>query len=129
MNLLLDTHTVLWFWWDDKRLGTLARQLICNPAHRKLISLATPWELAIKVSLNKLSINRPFSGLFAEHMDRTNFEWLATTDAHFNLLTTLPFHHRDPFDRMLAAQSLADGIPLVSADVVFDTYGVQRLWN
>ena len=128
MNLLLDTHTVLWFWWNDRQLSPTAMALICDASNRKLVSPATPWEVAIKVSLKKLDIGGPYQGFFPQHMLRNNFEWLGLSDAHFSALTTLPFHHKDPFDRLLIAQALVENIPIVSADASFDPYGVTRLW-
>ena len=129
MRLLLDTHTVLWFWWDDPQLSATAKALICDPANEKLVSPATPWEVAIKVSLGKLDIGGPYPGFFPQQMARSYFGWLETTDAHLSAVAALPFHHRDPFDRMIAAQALVDGIPLVSIDAIFDSYGVNRIWN
>lgn len=129
MKLLLDTHTVLWFWWDDPQLSATAKAAICDPANQKFVSLVSPWEVAIKVSLKKLDIGGPYAGFFRQHMLRTFFDWLPVRDDHFNSLTTMPFHHRDPFDRMLIAQSLIEGTPLVSADTVFDAYGVTRIWD
>ncbi len=129
MKLLLDTHTVLWFWWDDPRLGATAKTAICNPANQKFVSLVSPWEVAIKVSLKKLDIGGSYAGFFREHMLRTYFEWLPFRDDHFTCLTALPFHHRDPFDRMLVAQSLIEGMPLLSADTIFDAYDVNRIWD
>ena len=128
MNLLLDTHAVLWFWWNDPQLSSTASQLICDPNNRKLVSLATPWEVAIKVGLKKLDIGGPFPGFFSHHMLRNNFEWLDVTDGHFSALVQLPFHHRDPFDRLMIAQSLFEQIPIVSADTAFDAYSITRLW-
>jgi PIN domain nuclease of toxin-antitoxin system len=126
--LLLDTHAVLWFWWNDPQRSATALNLICDPANRKLVSPATPWEVAIKVSLNKLDIGGPYQGCFPQHMLRNNFEWLKVTDSHFSSLAVLPFHHRDPFDRLLIAQATHDNVPIVSADAVFDAYPVRRLW-
>ena len=74
MTLLLDTNTVLWFWWDDPQLSATAKALICDPANRKLVSTATAWEVAIKVSLKKLDIGGPYRGFFHQHMVRNNFE-------------------------------------------------------
>jgi len=128
MTLLLDTHTVLWFWWDDPQLSVTARTQICDPANRKLVSPATAWEVAIKVSLKKLDIGGPYRGFFPQHMLRNNFEWLAISDDHLAALVDLPFHHKDPFDRLLIAQALTEGIPIVSADAQFDAYGVTRVW-
>jgi PIN domain nuclease of toxin-antitoxin system len=128
MTLLLDTHTVLWFWWDDPQLSATARAVICDPANRKLVSPASAWEVAIKVSLKKLDIGGPYRGFFPQHMLRNNFEWLPIADDHLAGLVALPFHHKDPFDRMLVAQALGEGIPIVSADSHLDAYGVNRVW-
>lgn len=128
MTILLDTHTVLWLWWNDARLSQTALTHICDPGNRKLVSTATPWEVAIKVGLEKLDIGGPFPGFFPQHMLRNNFEWLPATDDHYAALVSLPTHHKDPFDRLLIAQALAEGVPVVSADAAFDPYPVQRLW-
>ena len=106
----------------------MAIQLICDPNNRKLVSTATPWEVAIKVSLKKLDIGGPYPGFFGQHMLRNNFEWLHPTDSHFSYLANLPFHHRDPFDRLLIAQAIVEAIPVVGADTQFDAYPVLRLW-
>lgn len=128
MTALLDTHTILWFWWDDPRLSASALNLIRDPTNRKLVSSGSVWEVAIKVSLGKLDVGGSFGGLFPQQMHRTNFEWLPISDDHLAVVATLPFHHKDPFDRLLIAQSLCEKIPIISADAVFDDYGVVRLW-
>ena len=127
-TLLLDTHTVLWFWWDDPQLSAVAKSLICDPANRKFVSLASPWEVALEVSRKKLDLGGPYRGFFDQHMIRTYFEWLQIATKHLEAVAILPFHHNDPFDRLLIAQALTENIPIVSADVVFDAYGVTRLW-
>jgi PIN domain nuclease of toxin-antitoxin system len=73
VNLLLDTHTALWFWWNDPQLSATALAVICDPANRKLVSPASAWEVAIKVSLKKLDIGGPYRGFFPQHMLRNNF--------------------------------------------------------
>lgn len=128
MTLLLDTHAFLWFWWDDPRLSQTARQAICDPANRKLVSTASCWEIAVKVSLKKLDLGAPYRGFIRQHMVRNNFELLQVTDEHLAELVDLPFHHRDPFDRMLVAQAAAEHIALVSAEKVMDAYPIRRLW-
>jgi len=128
VTILLDTHTVLWFWWDDPQLSATAKALILDPANRKLVSPASPWEVAIKVSLKKLDIGGPYLGFFPQQMARTNFDFLDMTDEHMAAIAALPFHHRDPFDRMIVAQAKTDNMPVVSVDVAFDPYGVTRLW-
>ena len=129
MKLLLDTHAVLWFWWDDARLAEHARRLIADASNEKLVSLATPWEVATKVSLGKLDVGEPFTGFFPTFMSRSSFEWLPMRQQHFDQVVTLPFHHRDPFDRMLVSQALCEDISLVSRERVFDAYGVRRVWD
>jgi PIN domain nuclease of toxin-antitoxin system len=128
VTILLDTHTVLWFWWDDPRLSATARALLCDATSRKLVSLATAWEVAIKVSQKKLEIGGSFSGFFPQHMLRSYFEWLHVSDDHLAAVACLPFHHKDPFDRMLIAQARVENIPIVSGDEAFDPYGIKRLW-
>jgi PIN domain nuclease of toxin-antitoxin system len=128
MILLLDTHTVLWFWWDHPQLSDTAKALICDPANRKFVSTATAWEVAIKVSRKKLDIGGPYRGFFHQHMVRNNFDWLTISDEHLATVVDLPFHHKDPFDRLLVAQALVENSPIVSCDVAFDPYGVTRLW-
>jgi len=128
MTLLLDTHSFLWFWWDDPQLSETAKQAICDPANRKLVSTASCWEIAIKVSLKKLDLGAPYRGFIHQHMVRNNFELLQITDEHLAGLVDLPFHHKDPFDRLLVAQSLYEQIPIVSADPQLDAYGITRIW-
>lgn len=128
MTLLLDTHTVLWFWWADPQLSPKATALICDPANRKLVSPASAWEVAIKVSLKKLDLGGPYRGFFPQQMLRNNFEWLPITDDHLAVVADLPFHHKDPFDRLLIAQATWEGIPIVGVDAAFDPYTVTRIW-
>ena len=128
MILLLDTHAFLWFWWADPHLSATASAAICDPGNRKLISPASSWEIAIKVSLKKLDFGAPYRGYIHMLMLRNNFELLPITDEHLAGLVGMPFHHKDPFDRMLIAQAGYENIPIVSADVQFDPYGVPRIW-
>ena len=127
-TLLLDTHTVLWFWWNDPQLSEAAMASIRDPANRKLVSIATPWEVAIKVSRKKLDIGGSLVGFFDQHMLRTYLDWLPIATKHLEPLSTMPFHHADPFDRLIVAQSLSENFPVVSADAALDAYGVTRLW-
>lgn len=127
-TLLLDTHTVLWFWWDEPQLSAAAKALICDPANRKFVSMATPWEVAIKVSRKKVDIGGTYPGFFDQHMIRTYFEWLQIATKHLDIVAGLPFHHNDPFDRLIVAQALSENIPIVSVDSQLDAYGIIRLW-
>jgi PIN domain nuclease of toxin-antitoxin system len=128
MNLLLDTHALLWFLWDDPLLSVTAKASIANGANRKLVSLATCWEIAIKVSTKKLSLGEPAQSFLAREIAVNHFDLLAITLDHATGVEHLPFHHRDPFDRLLIAQTLQEGFEIVSADAVFDLYGVRRVW-
>ena len=128
MILLLDTHTFLWFWWDDPQLSQTAKEAIRSPANRKLVSTASCWEVAIKVSQGKLDLGAPYRGFIHQHLVRNNFELLPIADDHLAGIIDLPFHHRDPFDRLLVAQAFYEEIPIVSGDKQLDTYGIQRIW-
>ena len=128
MRLLLDTHALLWYLYDDAKLSVDARSLISEPANSLLISPASYWELAIKVSLRKVALKLPVIELVREATTDLGATILPIEPRHMAPLDSMPFHHRDPFDRLLIAQAMVEGVPLVSADAVFDLYGVSRLW-
>jgi PIN domain nuclease of toxin-antitoxin system len=92
------------------------------------VSLASCWEIAIKVSLGKLTVESSLERFVAEQMAINGFQPLAITLSHVARVAALPFHHRDPFDRLLVAQAVAEGLTIVSADPVFQKYGVRRVW-
>ena len=123
MKYLLDTHTLLWFLKGDK-----ARQLIDNPHNEKCLSIVSLWEITVKVSLGKLVLNKPFEKLFPEQLYFNRIEILDITVDSLIKLTTLPFHHRDPFDRLIIAQALVEELPIIGADTVFDAYAINREW-
>lgn len=128
MRLLLDTHTLLWFTLNDPQLSQTATALIMDPAHEKLVSPASYWEIAIKIGANKYALTAPYEDFMREAIDKNGFLYLHIEPRHTALLTTMPHHHKDPFDRLLVAQALVEGIPLVSVDAKLDPYGVIRLW-
>jgi PIN domain nuclease of toxin-antitoxin system len=128
VNLLLDTHAFLWFLNNDKLLSGTARQLIEDAANHKLVSIATCWEIAIKVSVGKLSLGEPATTFLPRELATNHFDLLAIELRHATFVESLPMHHRDPFDRLLIAQSLVEAIPIVSGDSILDSYGVRRLW-
>jgi PIN domain nuclease of toxin-antitoxin system len=129
VNLLLDTHAMLWFLNDDSLLVPNAKSLIEDPANRKLVSIATCWEIAIKVGLKKLDLGESATTFLPRELSANRFEILGIELAHATFVETLPLHHKDPFDRLLIAQGLLETIPIVSGDVLFDPYGVTRLWR
>jgi PIN domain nuclease of toxin-antitoxin system len=128
MTLLLDTHTFLWFCQGDASLSAAAKTLIEDAANRKMLSMASCWEIAIKAGLGKLTLGEPSATYLPAALSRTGFELLPITLAHATGVERLPQHHRDPFDRLLVAQATAEAIPIVSADVALDSYGVRRMW-
>lgn len=128
MRLLLDTHTFLWYILGRLQLSARAHTLLQDPASELFLSIASIWEVGIKVSTGKLILSEPLEAYFLEQMRINSVSLLPITLAHTARISALPFHHRDPFDRMLVAQSLTEGIPLVSADPALDAYGVVRLW-
>jgi PIN domain nuclease of toxin-antitoxin system len=128
MRLLLDTHSFLWFIMGDSKLSAIARAAIEDPANEKLVSAASLWEIAIKASLGKLTLAEPFGVIIPRELRRNGFAILPIGVAHANRISTMPFHHRDPFDRLLVAQAQQDSLALVGLDPQFDAYGVMRIW-
>lgn len=128
MRLLLDTHAFLWFIWNDPQLSPTARSLIEDPPNALLLSAASAWEIAIKVSTSKLSVGQDVDLFLRDQLTRNRIEILSFTLDHIGRVAQLPFHHKDPFDRMIVSQALTENIPLVSADAVLDGYVIQRLW-
>ncbi|MEW6210972.1 MAG: type II toxin-antitoxin system VapC family toxin [Acidobacteriota bacterium] len=128
MNLLLDTHTILWFFWDDPQLSDPAKDVITDPANRKLVSAVSYWEIAIKVSFKKLDLGEPFRSFMTREIARNCFEILPISLNHAAVVSDMAFHHRDPFDRLLIAQAIWENIPIVSAYTAFDAYPITRIW-
>ena len=121
MNLLLDTHVVMWAFADPGRLSSRVRDLVADPRNMVAISAATVWEVEIKRQLGKLSAP---DGFAAECIER-GFDELPIEFAHAQAAGQLPRHHDDPFDRMLIAQAIVEGFDIVTSDVVFHSYGVR----
>jgi PIN domain nuclease of toxin-antitoxin system len=128
LKLLLDTHALLWFGLNDPQLSGAAMTLIVDPSNEKLVSPASYWEIAIKIGLRKYALNKPYQDFMREAIDNNGFGYLHIEPRHTALLTTLPPHHKDPFDRLLVAQALVEGVSIVSGDTRLDAYGVTRLW-
>lgn len=125
---LLDTHTFLWFITGNERLSGQAREVLEDREGAMLISVASLWEIAIKHGLGKLTLDRPFESLIPGELERQRIGTLGISADHLSELVRLPLHHRDPFDRLIVAQALSEGVPVISADPAFDPYGVQRIW-
>jgi len=127
MKILLDTHTFLWFITDEPILSSPARILIEDINNIRLMSIASMWEIAIKTSLGKLELAKPFAEFIPNQLKHNYIDLLPIELPHLAKVTNLPFHHRDPFDRLII-QSLVEQIPIVSKDTKFDDYTIQRLW-
>ncbi len=128
MKLLLDTHAWLWFVLGDVSLTSVARAQIEDPSNAKWISAGSYWELAIKIRLGKYALPHPFDEFVRAAVEGQGFEVLPILPQHANALCTLPLHHRDPFDRLLVAQAMTEGMQLVSGDEILSNYGVKRVW-
>ncbi len=130
MNLLLDTHSLIWYALDDPRMSVTARALIKDPDNEIMISPASYWEIAIKVSIGKLDLKQSYEDFLDICLGPSGFRVLPIEPAHTIRLAALPFPsgHKDPFDRLLIAQAMVEGIPIVSIDVAFDPYPITRIW-
>ena len=124
--MLLDTHVFLWSCEDSPELSGTAREAVLN--NDCFVSMASFWEIAIKVSLGKLRLPVAIEKYLPEQMSLNGFETLEISFRQTVGTATLPWRHRDPFDRLLAAQALEEKISLVSRDTVFDAYGLKRIW-
>jgi PIN domain nuclease of toxin-antitoxin system len=128
VKLLLDTHTLLWLAIDDPQLSDNARDLIADLDNELWLSPASYWEIAIKISLGKYEMTEPLAVFVARETNNNDISILPISPYHAQIVSELPFHHRDPFDRVMIAQSLADGLTVLSKDHQFAAYGVARAW-
>jgi PIN domain nuclease of toxin-antitoxin system len=128
MKYLLDTHALLWWVTKPEALPPSLRDLLDDPANELLLSVAVPWELAIKTNSGKLDAHQILRDIEFGQLEQ-ELRVLRAEISHVIRAGFLPLHHRDPFDRLLAAQALELGISIVSHDRIFDLYGVQRIWS
>lgn len=128
MKLLLDTHAFLWWVEGTPAVGRRAKAAISNPENEVLFSVASCWELAIKLSLGKLRLGERLERFIPDQLGLNGFSLLDIRLAHVVRVADLPFRHRDPFDRLLVAQALEEDLTVVSADRVFRKYGVAVIW-
>ncbi len=127
MRLLLDTHTLIWFLSDDRRLSQASGALIENPENSCAISVATPWEMAIKIQLGALRLPYGAGRELRRLLEANRIEILYPEPSDFDALAALPRHHGDPFDRLIAVMTEREGRTLISVDTIFDRYGVRRI--
>ena len=128
MIVLLDTQALLWFLLDDYRLSENARERIVSTDAPIFVSPASIWEIAIKISLGKYSLPELFISFREGQVQISDFTFLPISVAHIARIIEKPFHHRDPFERLIIAQALVEAITVVSSDPVFDRYGAERIW-
>ena len=128
MNILLDTHAFLWFVDDSPRLSESAWTLIEAEDSQPFLSIASLWEMAIKVSLGKLQLDQAYDSFISHQLAMNGIGILNLSLEHVAGVATLPFHHRDPFDRLIAVQSKIEKMTLPSADPLFDAYEIERIW-
>jgi len=128
LRALLDTHALLWWLSDDPALTRTARKVIAETKNTLIVSAVSAWEIATKVRLGKLPTGADLASDFSGQIQREGFELLAISAEHGIRAGLLPGPHKDPFDRMLIAQSQAENVPIISNEAVFESYGVRRVW-
>ncbi len=128
MNVLLDTHALLWYFSGSPRLSQTARVFIEDRRNILFVSPATLWKISIKDTLGKLTLPAPFGVLFPARLEADDIHILPILVPHLQRHRTLPTHHHDPFDRLLIAQALEEDMPLISCDSEFAAYGVKLVW-
>ena len=130
MRILLDTNAVIWYALNEPRLTYAARALIEAPGNEILVSPASFWEIAIKFSIGKLALHQSYKSFLDLCLGPHGFRFLPIEPAHLTRIAALPFPpgHKDPFDRLLIAQAIVEGVPIIGADAAFDAYPVRRVW-
>jgi PIN domain nuclease of toxin-antitoxin system len=127
MKFLIDTHTFLWFIHDSPQLSANAKNLL-ESDDDLWMSIVSLWEIAIKVNIGKLTLPNSYENFIPEQLVLNDIEILPIQMPHLVTYTTLPLHHRDPYDRLLIAQAMTEKVSIVGADVTFDSYSVNRIW-
>lgn len=128
MDLLIDTHAVIWFITEDSKLPLKTKKIIENSENTCFVSIATYWEIAIKHSLGRLNLNSDLEGIF-QIIENTGFELLPITINQILINSGLEHHHHDPFDRMIIAQAICENLKIVTKDDYFRNYSVSLIWN
>lgn len=128
MNVLIDTHALIWFITADDKLPSESRRVIENTSNTCLVSIASLWEMGIKTSLGKLELQISLESLF-EIINQSGFTILPITPDHILTNATLNYHHRDPFDRLIIAQAKYEGIKVITKDGEYKKYNIGLIWN
>ena len=127
MRLLLDTHTFLWFVDDDPKLSNRLKDLIEDTNNISYLSVASLWEMSIKYNLGKLTLDPNYEEFIEREVITSTIQLLNIELSHLRINATLPFHHRDPFDRLIIAQSIVEDIPIITVDSAFNKYSVTLI--
>ena len=128
MKILLDTHALLWLITDNRQLSETAREIFLDQKNSLFFSITSLWEIRIKMSLGKLSLKNGWLKIIQNEMKANAINWVPVEIEHCTKLTKLPFHHRDPFDRMLIAQAIVEDMLLLSRDTRLSNYEITRVW-
>ncbi len=124
---LLDTHALIWFLNGDEHLSAKAQEIISDETSTLYLSIVSLWEMAIKISLGKLKLSQPLDQLISS-LGTLNINLLPITESHVLGLLTMPYVHRDPFDRLLISQALDESLNLISNEAIFIDYGIKTVW-
>jgi len=124
MNILLDTHTLIWFLQGNDQLGDRNRLMLEDPENFKFLSIASIWEMALKINSGKLTIIRPLPYFVPKEIELIHIKL-----DHIYQLEKLPFHHKDPFDRLIISTGIIENLTIMSVDENFDKYNVNLIWN
>jgi len=128
MRVLLDTSSFIFFISGSRQLSTTARELMEDFGNKLFMSVASLWEMAIKINTGKLELTEPFERIIPEKLEENDIKILQIKTQHLFRLIKLPFHHRDPFDRLILAQGLSEKLPIISPDRAFHAYPVEIIW-
>jgi PIN domain nuclease of toxin-antitoxin system len=128
MRFLCDTQHFIWTVENQPKLSSTATRILSDNSQLLYLSLVSVWEMVIKVSLGKLTFSKPLSQIVEEEFASNRFLPLEITLRHLKTLHALPLHHRDPFDRLIIAQAIAENLPVISSDAHFDAYPIKRIW-
>lgn len=128
MKILIDTQAFLWLSMDAPELSKKAKKIFLDEKNELYFSLASIWEISIKTSIGKLSFEKSFENIILQQLQENSIQQLPITFRHVTKVVNIPFHHRDPFDRLLISQAIEDKLSILSSDTLFDKYDVHRLW-
>ena len=128
MKVLIDTSSFLWFIGGSEKLSQNARKVMEDFDNELFMSVASLWEIAIKVSINKLELAEPFDTFIPEKIEENEINIIQISIEHLSEIMRLPLHHRDPFDRLIIAQSISEQLPVVGCDRYFKSYSIDTIW-